>query len=69
MVLILFVLIGKDIVRSDMLNKRGERMRYEYVYLPDIRALANFIEEANRNKYTIVTMTESELGYTIIYKH
>jgi len=42
---------------------------YQVVHLINYEALQRFINESNYYKYVIVCMTESNIGFTIIYKY
>ena len=42
---------------------------YQVAHLKDYKALQRFINETNKYKYTIICMTESNIGFSIIYKY
>ena len=42
---------------------------YQVTHLKDHKALQRFMNEANKYGYIIICMTESNIGFTIIYKY
>ena len=42
---------------------------YQVAHLKDYKALQRFINETNNYEYIIICMTESNIGFTIIYKY